>query len=65
MSTLTQDVQKTLKRNRWLTASQVAENVYGDAAAAPLAARRIRALRAEGVEIQTRQNGLEFQYRRR
>lgn len=64
MNTITESVRKTMKRNRWLTAAQVADNVYGDPSRADAASRRIRALREDGTQIQTRQKGNEFQYRR-
>lgn len=64
MNTLTDEVKHVMKRKRWVTASQVAASVYGDENQGPTAARRIRALRAAGENIQTRQKGDVFQYRR-
>lgn len=65
-STLTGQVEKAMKRRRWMSSSDLAEKIYGTDSAVNRdnAGRRVRALRASGVNIQTRTRRGVFQYRR-
>lgn len=70
-STLTERVQKVMRKKRWMSAADLAMKIYGHDSAVNRdnAARRVRALRSSGVNIQTRHRnirgqGVVFQYRR-